>query len=102
MIPYDITPAAEADLREIARYTRSQWGEAQSRRYGRRLASCFERIAAGEAVRRSFSERFPDLLTTRCEHHFVFYLQPEGRKPQIIAVLHERMDMIARLWDRLT
>jgi plasmid stabilization system protein ParE len=26
-IPYEITPAAEADLREIARYTRKQWGE---------------------------------------------------------------------------
>ena len=102
MIPYDITPAAEADLREIARYTRRQWGEAQSLRYGRTLASCFERIAAGEAVRRSFSDHFPELLATRCEHHFIFYLHPEGRKPEIIAVLHERMDLIARLRDRLT
>jgi plasmid stabilization system protein ParE len=102
MIPYDITPAAEADLQEIARYTRRQWGAAQSRHYGRTLAACLERIAAGEAVRRSFSAHFPDLLTTRCEHHFIFYLQPEGRKPQIIAVLHERMDMISRLRDRLT
>jgi plasmid stabilization system protein ParE len=41
MIPYDLTPAAEADLREIARYTRRQWGAAQSRRYAQLLAACF-------------------------------------------------------------
>jgi toxin ParE1/3/4 len=102
MIPYDITPAAEADLREIARYTRRQWGQAQSRRYARTLASCFQNIAAGEAVQRSFSDHFPDLLTTRCEHHFIFYLHPEEQKPQIVAVLHEHMDLISRLRDRLS
>jgi len=102
MIPYNITPAAEADLREIARYTRKQWGQAQSRRYARTLASCFQKIATGEAVQRSFSDHFPDLLATRCEHHFIFYLHPEGQKPQIIAVLHECMDLISRLRDRLS
>jgi plasmid stabilization system protein ParE len=30
---YRLTEAAEADLREIIRYTRKQWGEAQVRRY---------------------------------------------------------------------
>jgi plasmid stabilization system protein ParE len=65
MIPYELTPDAEADLREIARYTRRQWGQAQSRRYARTLASCFGNSAAGEAVQRSFSDHFPDLLATR-------------------------------------
>lgn len=101
MIPYEITPAAEADLREIARYTRRQWGEARSRHYARILASCFQKIAAGEVVQRSFSDRFPELLAARCEHHFIFYLHPEGQKPEIIAVLHERMNLLARLQDRL-
>ena len=102
MIPYDITPAAEADLREIARYTSRQWGQAQSRRYARTLASCFQKIAAGEVVQRSFSDHFPELLAMRCERHLIFYLHPEGQKPQMIAVLHERMDLIARLRGRLS
>jgi toxin ParE1/3/4 len=68
MLPYELTLAAEADLREIARYTLRQWGERQ---------------------------------VTRCEHHYVFYLPPEGQKPRIIAVLHENMDLLARLEDRL-
>lgn len=78
MIPYELTPAAETDLREIARYTRRQWGEAQSRHYAQMLASCFQKIAAGDVVQRSFSTLFPKLLVTRCERHFIFYLHPEG------------------------
>ena len=50
---------------------------------------------------RSFSERYPQVRVTRCEHHYVFYGQPEGQKSLIIAVLHERMDVVARLYDRL-
>ena len=102
MIPYHIIPAAEADLREIARYTRRQWGEVQARRYARTLASCFQKIAAGEVVQRSFSDHFPDLLASRCEHHFIFYLLPEGQKPQMIAVLHECMDLISGFRNRLS
>ncbi|ETW95887.1 MAG: hypothetical protein ETSY1_28795 [Candidatus Entotheonella factor] len=101
MTLYKLTAAAEADLREIARYTRRQWGVAQSRDYARRLTSCFQNIADSEVVPRPFPDISPDLLVMRCEHHFIFYLHPQGQKPEIIAVLHERMDMIARLWGRM-
>ena len=33
MTSYVLTNAAESDLREIIRYTRKQWGNAQVRRY---------------------------------------------------------------------
>lgn len=33
MRAYVLTDAAEADLREIIRYTRKEWGDAQLRRY---------------------------------------------------------------------
>jgi plasmid stabilization system protein ParE len=54
MPPYDLTPAAEADLREIA----------------------------------------------RCQHHYAFYVHPEGQKPLMLAVLHEYMGLLARLGQR--
>jgi plasmid stabilization system protein ParE len=37
MLPYELTPAAEADVRDIARYTLRQWGVRQQRRYARLL-----------------------------------------------------------------
>ena len=101
MRPYELTREAEDDLREIARYTRRQWGKEQQRRYAGLLAGCFQRIAARTGHPRTFSPRYPRVRVTRCEHHYIFYLAPEGEKPRILAVLHERMDFLARLADRL-
>jgi plasmid stabilization system protein ParE len=101
-LPYELTPAAEADLREIARYTLRQWGVRQQRRYARLLEACFRGIAEGSARSRNFSERYPQVRVTQCQHHYVFYLHPEGEKPRIIALLHERMDLVTRIGERLS
>ena len=100
MIPYDLTPDAEADLKSIFRYTIKQWGKDQAQRYADLLEAGFRRIAAGQAVTRIFSENYPELRVTKCEHHYIFYL-PCSPRPVIIAILHERMDLISRLQNRL-
>ena len=102
MPPYDLTPAAEADVREIARYTLRQWGARQQQRYAHQLSACFRRIAEGRARSKTFSERFPQVRVARCQHHYVFYVHPEGQKPLMLAVLHEQMDLLARLGERLS
>jgi toxin ParE1/3/4 len=102
MPPYDLTPAAEADLREIARYTLRRWGARQQQRYAHQLAACFQRIAEGRARSKTFSERFPQVRVARCQHHYVFYIYPEGHQPLMLAVLHEQMDLLARLGERLS
>jgi plasmid stabilization system protein ParE len=98
MQPYDLTPAADADLAEIARYTLCQWGERQQRRYQSQLLACFRRLAGRRARARNFSEHYPQV---QCQHHYVFFIHRESRKPLIIAVLHERMDLFARIGERL-
>jgi toxin ParE1/3/4 len=99
---YELTQAAEADLRDIARYTLRQWGEQQATHYARMLAQTFHAIADGDVISRSFSDRYPQVRVMRCEHHYIFYLHPEGSPPRILAVLHERMDMMTHLVDRLS
>jgi toxin ParE1/3/4 len=101
MPAYDLTLAAQADIEEIARYSLDQWGESKARDYAARLDACFDRIAAGHAVCRTVSRTFPQVQATRCERHIVFFLPVAGGKPRIIAVLHERMEMLIRLKDRL-
>lgn len=71
MVPYDLTPAAEADLRDIVRYTLRQWGARQAQRYVRLLEAGLRMIAEGRAVSRTFSERYPQVWVTRCEHHYI-------------------------------
>ncbi len=101
MRPYELTRDAEADLEGIARYTIEEWGEAQAESYLGKISRCFKNIATHKTVSRTFSERFPSARVVRCEHHYILYLAPEGKKPIIFAVLHERMDMLTRLKNRL-
>lgn len=101
MQPYVLTPSAEDDLKDIARYTLKQWGKKQSLQYASLLETRFLEIADRTSLSHSFSERYPQIQVIRCEHHYIFYIHPEGKRPCIIAVLHERMDRIGRLKNRL-
>lgn len=100
MPSYELTPAVDADLEEIARYTILEWSREQARVYLDKLHICFQQIAAKKVNSKAFSKQFQHLLATRCEHHYVFYLHPKKSKPVVIAVLHERMDMVNRLKER--
>jgi len=101
MSSYKFTKDAEEDLEQIVRYTIREWGERQAKQYVDKLQECFQRIADKQAIAKTFSERFPQVLVTRCDHHYVFYLHPQRKPPRIFAILHERMDLLARLKARL-
>jgi len=101
MLPYELTPLAEEDLKGIARYTVKTWGKKQSLRYATLLENHFFEIADRSAYSRSFSKRYPQVMVSRCEHHYIFYIHQSEQSPCIIAVLHETMNMLARLKNRL-
>ncbi|EDF6616196.1 type II toxin-antitoxin system RelE/ParE family toxin [Salmonella enterica subsp. enterica serovar Newport] len=44
---------------------------------------------------------FPALRMGRYEHHYVFCLPREDGPALIVAIFHERMDLMVRLADRL-
>ena len=98
---YVLTEAAEADLRGIIRYTRDQWGETQLRRYIARLDEGITRLASSQQPFKEMDTLHPALRMARCEHHYVFCLPREHAPALIVAIFHERMDLIARLADRL-
>lgn len=101
MTTYILTAEAEADLRGIIRYTRKQWGTVQVRRYIARLEHDIASLAAGRGSFRDMSELFPELRMARCEHHYVFCL-PRGSAPAlVVAIFHERMDLMTRLAERI-
>lgn len=101
MTDYILTAAAEADMRGIIRYTRKQWGDVQVRRYITELERGIARLAARQGAYRDMSALYPALLMAHCEHHYVFCLPREQAPALIVAILHERMDLMARLADRL-
>lgn len=101
MPKYRLTPGAEKDLGEIARYTLRTWGEAQMRRYEAALIACFEALADRRADARWPLPHRPELRQVRCQHHYVFAIDHPQEPVTIVAVLHETMDLVTRLRDRL-
>ncbi|WP_130872443.1 type II toxin-antitoxin system RelE/ParE family toxin [Pseudomonas bubulae] len=98
---YVLTLEAEADLRGIIRYTRQQWNDQQVRVYIGRLERGIARLAARQGANRDMSDLYPTLLMAHCEHHYAFALPREGGPALIVAILHERMDLMTRLAERL-
>lgn len=98
---YVLTDDAAEDIRGIIRYTRKTWGAVQARRYVASLEDGIVRLAGNPTRFRDMSALYPALRMAHCEHHYVFCLPQDKAPALIIAVLHERMDLMARLADRL-
>lgn len=99
MQPYDLTLAAEEDLRGIWRYTYETWGFDQAETYFDWIEACCEAVGGKNAGSKTL-EGLPDgVRIHRCEHHYIVWLDED--RPIIIAILHERMDILRRLKGRL-
>ena len=98
---YVLTLEAETDLREMICYTRQQWSDQQVRVYIGRLERGIARLAARQGAYRDMSDLYPKLLMAHCEHHDAFALPREGAPALIVAILHESMDLMTRLAERL-
>lgn len=98
---YVLTREAELDLRGIIQHTRRKWGDAQVRRYVNKLEQGMARLATGQAQAKDMSAIYPTLRMARCEHHYLFFLPRKQAPALVVAILHERMDLMTRLADRL-
>jgi plasmid stabilization system protein ParE len=71
----------------------------------RRYVSTLERgiasLAEGKGPFKDMSALYPTLRMARCEHHSIFCLPREDGPALIVAILHERMDLMKRLAGRL-
>jgi toxin ParE1/3/4 len=99
MSGYQITLAAEEDLRGIWRYTLDTWGPDQADKYLDQIEDCLDAIGVGRVRSQSF-HRLPDgVCLHRCQRHYIFWIVID--RPIIIAVLHEKMDVVQRLADQI-
>jgi plasmid stabilization system protein ParE len=98
---YVVSKGAAADLREITRYTVAHWGAAQCRSYVAELERASEAVARGEGAFRDLSAVFPGLRMIVSGKHFIFCMPRANAPALILAILHERMDVMERLKNRL-
>jgi toxin ParE1/3/4 len=99
--PYVLTRSAQADLQEIVRYTQREWGIAQCRTYVERLEAAATELALGQGPFRQREDLLPGLRVRLAGYHYIFCLPQTGGPAVVLAILHERMDLITRLKERL-
>lgn len=92
---------AEADLRAIVRFTVRQWGVAQARADARQIDDAAAALAAGQGAVKNWDAVLPGLRVKAVGSHYIFGVDRPGHPTLILAVLHERMDLMARLKERL-
>ncbi len=99
--PYILSGDAEDDLHGIIEYTAKQWGAAQCRAYTSALEIKATEVALGQGTFKDMSSIMPGLRMATSGKHYIFCLPRQGQPALILAILHERMDLMARLQNRL-
>lgn len=92
---------AQGELREIVRYTSQQWGAAQARDYAGLIDAAATDLATGRGLYKDWGSVLPGLRVKAAGSHFVFCVLRPGKPALVLAILHQRMDLMARLQRRL-
>ncbi|MDY6937145.1 MAG: type II toxin-antitoxin system RelE/ParE family toxin [Cyanobacteriota bacterium] len=101
MPPYELTTYAQEDLANIIEYTANNYGVAQVREYAAGLEKCAFHLASSQGYYRELKNVHPRLRVVRCQHHYIFGLMRANQPMAVIAIFHERMDVLRRLKTRL-
>jgi plasmid stabilization system protein ParE len=99
---YVFAPAAADELREIIRYTMKRWGMEQARAYSAAIEATASDLAAEQGAFKDLSALHPRLRAALSGKHYVFCLLRYNQPAIVLAILHERMDIMARLKIRLS
>lgn len=88
----DLSPEARRDMRDIARYTTREWGEAQAERYVEQLAEAFARIGRYPEIGVRREEIDQGLRSLPVQNHVVYY-EILSDAVLVLRVFHQRMDV---------
>ncbi|MFT4927677.1 MAG: toxin ParE1/3/4 [Phenylobacterium sp.] len=89
---YKVSIEAQADLLEIAYYTKQQWGVTQKNNYLKAIRSMFDRITANPQLGRERKDLAKGLRSMPAKDHIIFYL-PKSENVYIVRILHRRRDL---------
>ena len=98
MSRYELAADAAADLLEIVRSTKKQWGQEQAQRYREELDLGLQRLSLAPDRGRNREGIVPGLRSFPVAQHIAFYVQRKGRVI-ILRLLHPRMNVEAAFED---
>jgi plasmid stabilization system protein ParE len=97
-MPAKIYLAAQERILEIWDYTEKKWSEKQADAYVRELVAEIETVAVQRHRWRPVLDgALQGVYFFRHRHHYVFFRELSKKRLGVISVLHEQMDIPARL-----
>ena len=97
---YKLSKEALRDLEGIWHYTVGTWSREQADRYYDLLVDEIEYVAENPRSGKDYSHVRKGYLRTNVKSHCIFYkINAEESAIEIIRILHQRMDIEARLND---
>ena len=97
MTGYRLSPAAEADLDEIWRYTATTWSVKQAQNYNDCLFDALVLIGDNPALGQRLDKVEAGYRRFHRGHHFIFYVQSADSMVDVIRILHEKSDALRHL-----
>jgi plasmid stabilization system protein ParE len=97
---YRLTSEAASDIKGILDYTLDRWGAEQADKYVLQIEQCLHDLVSGRRSGRPFGDSLAEIQVFHCEHHYIFYATQDDLLA-VVAILHEAMDLLARLRERM-
>lgn len=101
MPSYELSAIAEKDLYDVVEYTSKNHGKKKVRQYTKALSKCMESMSMGEGFYKEIQNPSSLIRFKHCQHHYIFGLMRKNDSMLIIAILHERMEVMEKLKTRL-
>lgn len=96
MTRYVLSPAAQADLEDIWRYSVERWSPAQAERYVLAIRDACDDLATGVQAGQDAGALRAGYRRLRVGSHVLFFRQ-FGDVIDVVRILHQRMDLPNRL-----
>jgi len=91
MPAYQLTEAAQNDLREISAYTKKTWGQEQEKAYREIIRAVLRLIAEAPEIGQKRNELTEGLRSFPAGHHIAYYVESEDAIV-VVRILHPAMD----------
>ena len=94
---FRIKATARTDLKRIAIFTEQTWGRDQRNSYLTELDHAFHQLADNSKLGQTCDHIRSDYRVFPVGSHLIFYKLASDQTPEIIRVLHKRMNVSSRL-----
>ena len=93
MSSFDLTKAAQADLKSIAKFTQERWGVRQRNTYLKEIDQVFHALAKNPVMGRACDEVREGYRKFPHGSHVIYYKKVDSDVLLVVRILHMTMDV---------